>query len=66
MYDTYTRMIYDWLRETFFPYFQSNIQSILSKLDFILTFIKYGLYLGTFAFLFWVAFTFVRPHFFKV
>lgn len=68
MYDTYARYIYEWLRDIFFPAFQNNsdvITSILDKIDNILTVLQYGLYLGTFAFLFWIGFVLVRPHFFK-
>lgn len=69
MYDSYTYQIYNWLTNTFYPSFQSNndtITSILERIDNILTVLQYGLYLGVFAFLFWIGFTIVRPHFFKV
>lgn len=69
MYDSYTYQIYTWLTNTFYPSFQSNsdtITSILERIDSILTVLQYGLYLGVFAFLFWIGFTIVRPHFFKV
>jgi len=49
--------------------FNSNadtITSILERIDNILMILQYGLYLGLFAFLFWIGFTIVRPHFFKV
>lgn len=69
MYDTYSQYIYSWLTETFQPMFESNsetITSILERIDSILTVLQYGLYMGVFAFLFWIGFTIVRPHFFKV
>ena len=68
MYDTYSQYIYNWLTNTFYPSFQSNsdtITSILERIDSILQILQYGLYLGVFAFLFWIGFTIVRPHFFK-
>lgn len=65
MYDTYARYIYEWLTTTFYNNWSTKIDSILSKLDSILTILQYGLYLGVFAFLFWIAFCLVRPHFFK-
>ncbi len=69
MYDTYSRYIYEWLTGTFTTMFNNNadtITSILDRIDSILTILQYGLYLGVFAFLFWIGFTIVRPHFFKV
>lgn len=69
MYDTYSYQIYNWLKDTFFPLFKSNtdlLSNILEKIDNILQLLQYGLYLGVFAFLFWVVFTIVRPHFFKI
>ncbi len=68
MYDTYARYIYEWLTETFFNSFKENytvMNSILERIDNILMILQYGLYLGIFAFLFWIAFVIVRPHFFK-
>lgn len=68
MYDTYSQYIYRWLVDTFQPMFESNsdtISSILDKVDNILSIVQNGLYLGVFAFLFWIGFTIVRPHFFK-
>ena len=66
MYDTYTRYIYEWLTNTFFPKWQSQIGEILTKLDSILTIVQWGLYLGVFVFFFWVLYTFVKPYLFKV
>ena len=58
MYDTYSRYIYEWLTNTFFINWESKIDSILDKLDSILTLLEWGLQLGIFVFLFWVVFTF--------
>lgn len=66
MYDTYSRYIYEWLINTFYKDWQVQIESILEKLDSILTFIQWGLYLGVFSFLFWVLYIFLKPHLFKV
>lgn len=65
MYDTYSQQIYNWLVNTFYPSWQNHGESILERLDIILSVIQYGLYMGVFAFLFWLSFTLVRPHFFK-
>ena len=69
LYETYTRYIYEWLTDTFTTMFNNNadtITSILERIDSILTILQNGLYLGCFAFLFWVLFSIVRPYFFKV
>lgn len=66
MYDTYARYIYEWLTETFYLNWETKIDSILTKLDSILTFIQWGLYLGLFAFMFWVVYTILKPHLFKI
>lgn len=66
MYDTYAQRIYEWLRETFFPYYQEQIGDILSGLSDIVALLRYGLYLGVFALLLWVAYTWLRPHLMKV
>ena len=66
MYDTYSRYIYEWLTNTFYENWQNQIGSILTKLDNILTILQYGLYLGVFAFFFWIAFVILKPHLFKI
>lgn len=66
MYDSYSRYIYEWLTNTFFSVWQDKIDSILNKLDSILTIVEWGLYLGIFVFLFWVLYTILKPHLFKV
>ena len=66
MYDTYAQRIYEWLRETFFPYYQEQIGDILSGLSDIVVLVRNGLYLGVFALLLWVAYTWLRPHLMKV
>lgn len=66
MYDTYAQRIYGWLRETFFPYYQEQIGDILSGLSDIVVLLRNGLYLGVFALLLWVAYTWLRPHLMKV
>lgn len=66
MYDTYSRYIYEWLTNTFYSNWVDKIDSIISKIDNILTFLEMGLYLGVFAFLFWIVFTILRPHLFKI
>lgn len=66
MYDTYARYIYEWLTNTFYSNWVDKIDSIISKIDNILTFLEMGLYLGVFAFLFWIVFTILRPHLFKI
>ena len=73
MYDTYTRYIYEWLTNTFYPKWQNEIGSILSKLDTVLTkldsiftVVQWGLYLGIFVFFFWVLWSILKPHLFKV
>lgn len=66
MYDTYSRYIYEWLTNTFFINWESKIDSILDKLDSILTLLEWGLQLGVFVFLFWVVFTLLKPHLFKI
>nr|DAI53027.1 MAG TPA: hypothetical protein [Inoviridae sp.] len=66
MYDTYAQRIYEWLRETFFPYYQEQIGDILSGLSDIVVLLRNGLYLGVFALLLWVAYTWLRPHLMKV
>lgn len=65
-YDEYSRKIYEWLLNTFYPDYQEQISSILSGLADIVTFLRYGLYLGVFAFLLWVAYAWLRPHLLKV
>lgn len=49
-YDEYSHKIYDWLLNTFYPKYQEQISTILSGLADIVTFLRYGLYLGVFAF----------------
>ena len=66
MYDTYSRYIYEWLTNTFFSVWQDKIDSILNKLDSILTIVEWGLHLGIFVFFFWVVFTLLKPHLFKI
>lgn len=66
MYDTYAQRIFEWLRETFFPYYQEQIGDILSGLSDIVVLLRNGLYLGVFALLLWVAYTWLRPHLMKV
>lgn len=66
MYDTYAQRIYDWLRETFFPYYQDQIGEILSGISDIVLILRNGLYLGVFALLLWVAYAWLRPHLLKV
>ena len=66
MYDTYAQRIYEWLRETFFPYYQEQIGDILSGLSDIVVLLRNGLYMGVFALLLWVAYTWLRPHLMKV
>ena len=66
MYDTYAQRIYEWLRETFFPYYQEQIGDILSGLSDIVVLLRNGLYLGVFGLLLWVAYTWLRPHLMKV
>lgn len=66
MYDTYAQRIYEWLRDTFFPYYQEQIGDILSGLSDIVVLLRNGLYLGVFALLLWVAYTWLRPHLMKV
>lgn len=61
MYDTYAQRIYEWLRETFYPSYQGLIADVSS----IVTLVKYGLYIGVFAFLFWVAYKWISPYLFK-
>lgn len=65
MYDSYSYQIYQWLINTFYPKWQTEIGSIIDSLSNILKILEYGLYLGVFVFLYWVFFTLVRPHFFK-
>lgn len=66
MYETYTRYIYEWLTDTFYVEWQSQIESILTKLDNILTVLQNGLYLGIFVFFFWIAYSILRPYLFKI
>lgn len=66
MYDGYAERIYNWLRETFFPYYQQHIGDILSNISDIVLLLRNGLYLGVFAFLLWVAYAWLRPHLLKV
>lgn len=66
MYDGYAERIYNWLRETFFPYYQEQIGEILSNLSDIVSLLRNGLYLGVFVLLLWVAYTWLRPHLMKV
>ena len=66
MYDTYARYIYEWLQNTFYPYYQDKIGTIISGLADITLLIRNGLYLGVFAFFLWVLYTWVRPHLLKV
>ena len=73
MYDTYSQRIYEWLTNTFYKQWGNNfdtlfdkLDSILTKIDTILTVFQWGLYLGVFAFLFWCAYTILKPHLFKV
>ena len=66
MYETYTRYIYEWLTNTFYPYYQKQIGDILSGIADITLLVRNGLYLGVFAFLLWVLYTWVRPHLLKV
>lgn len=69
MYDTYSQRIYEWLRETFWPAFsgqQGDIDTIISSLADILSILRNGLYLGVFALVLWVAYTWLRPHLLKV
>lgn len=66
MYDTYARYIYEWLTNTFYSNWQTKIDSILSKLDSILTFVQWGLHLGVFALFIWLVITFLKPHLFKI
>lgn len=69
MYDyTYLRYIYEWLTGTLSPFLTNNsniLNSILTKINTILGILQNGLYLGVFAFLFWVIFVLIRPHLFK-
>lgn len=58
-------LIYQWLVEVFYPAWQSSGSVILERLDRILTVLEYGLYVGVFAFMLWILFSIVRPHFFK-
>ena len=66
MYDTYARYIYEWLVNTFYPSWQSQGASILTKIDNILTIIQNGLYLGVFVFLFWVLYSILKPYLFRI
>lgn len=66
MYDGYAERIYDWLTDTFFPYYQEQIGDILSNISDIVLLLRNGLYLGVFAFLLWVAYAWLRPHLLKV
>lgn len=73
MYDTYAKYIYEWLTNTFYSQWGNNFDTLFSKLDSILTKIdsilivlQWGLYLGVFAFLFWVVYSILKPHLFKV
>lgn len=61
MYDTYAQRIYDWLRETFWP----SHQDLLADVSTIVTLVKYGLYVGVFALLFWAFYKWISPYLFK-
>lgn len=66
MYDSYSRYIYEWLINTFYSNWQTKIDSIIAKIDSILTVLQWGLYLGIFAFFFWILYSILKPHLFKV
>lgn len=66
MYDTYARYIYEWLTNTFYTNWQTKIDSILTKLDSILTVTQNLLYLGVLVFFFWILYSILKPHLFKI
>lgn len=66
MYDTYAQRIYEWLRDTFYPAYQDNMEEILSNVADITAVVRYGLYLGVFALLLWVLYAWLRPYLFKM
>ena len=66
MYDTYAQRIYEWLRDTFYPAYQDNMEEIVSNVADITAVVRYGLYLGVFALLLWVLYAWLRPYLFKM
>lgn len=66
MYDTYAQRIYEWLRDTFYPAYQDNMSEILSNVADITGIVRNGLYLGVFALVLWVGYSWLRPYFFKM
>ena len=66
MYDTYSRYIYEWLTNTFLKLWKEDIGLIINTVSSICMLIEYILYVGIFAFLFWVLYTILKPHLFKI